>query len=72
MRRLLTRVLGNLIKNALEASTRGTTVTVSVHNRGTPTFCVHNESAMSEEVKAQMFQRSFSTKAAVGRRSGHV
>jgi signal transduction histidine kinase len=64
--RLLTRVLGNLIKNALEASTRGTTVTVSVHNRGTPTFCVHNEQAMREEVKAQMFQRSFTTKEGAG------
>jgi signal transduction histidine kinase len=64
--RLLTRVLGNLIKNALEASRRGSTVTVSVHNRGTPTFCVHNESAMSEEVQAQMFQRSFTTKEGVG------
>lgn len=64
--RLLARVLGNLIKNALEASTRGATVTVSVHNRGTPTFCVHNEQAMPEEVKAQMFQRSFTTKEAVG------
>jgi signal transduction histidine kinase len=64
--RLLTRVLGNLIKNALEASTRGSTVTVSVHNCGTPTFCVHNEQAMREEVKAQMFQRSFTTKEGVG------
>jgi hypothetical protein len=64
--RLLARVLGNLIKNALEASRRGATVTVSVHNRGTPTFCVHNEQAMPEEVKAQMFQRSFTTKEGVG------
>jgi hypothetical protein len=64
--RLLARVLGNLIKNALEASTWGATVTVSVHNRGTPTFYVHNEQAMPEEVKAQMFQRSFTTKEAVG------
>jgi signal transduction histidine kinase len=64
--RLLTRVLGNLVKNALEASPRGATVTASVHSRGTPTFCVHNESAMSEEVQAQMFQRSFTTKEGVG------
>jgi signal transduction histidine kinase len=64
--KLLARVLGNLIKNALEASTRGATVTVSVHNRGTPTFRVHNEQAMPEEVKAQMFQRSFTTKQGVG------
>jgi hypothetical protein len=64
--RLLARVLGNLIKNALEASTPGATVTVSVHNRGTPIFRVHNEQPMPEEVKAQMFQRSFTTKTGVG------
>jgi signal transduction histidine kinase len=67
---LLARVLGNLIKNALEASAPGQTVTLSFLNDGGPTFCVHNESPMPEEVQAQMFQRSFSTKSGSGRGVG--
>jgi hypothetical protein len=69
-KRLLSRVLGNLIKNALEASMPGQTVTVSVNGGGTPAFCVHNESAIPEEVQTQIFHRSFSTKEGVGRGVG--
>jgi signal transduction histidine kinase len=68
--RLLSRVLSNLIKNALEASTPGQTVTVSVNGGDMPAFCVHNESAMPEEVQTQIFQRSFSTKGGTGRGVG--
>lgn len=68
--RLLSRVLSNLIKNALEASAPGQTVTVSVNGGDTPTFYVHNESAMPEEVQTQIFQRSFSTKEGTGRGVG--
>jgi signal transduction histidine kinase len=68
--RLLSRVLSNLIKNALEASAPGQTVTVSVNGGDTPTFNVHNESAMPEEVHTQVFQRSFSTKEGTGRGVG--
>ncbi|MFI5397468.1 MAG: sensor histidine kinase [Candidatus Binatia bacterium] len=68
--RLLARVLGNLIKNALEASKKDETVTVWVENGAAPAFHVHNEAAMPEEVQAQMFQRSFSTKGGVGRGVG--
>jgi hypothetical protein len=67
---LLRRVIGNLIKNALEASSPGQTVTVSFHNDGRPVFSVHNESIMSEDIKRQLFQRSFSTKPGVGRGTG--
>lgn len=67
---LLERVLGNLIKNALEASVAGQTVSVSFRNDDGPTFSVHNEAAMPEDVQAQMFQRSFSTKNGSGRGVG--
>ncbi|MFO0926370.1 MAG: PAS domain-containing sensor histidine kinase [Gemmataceae bacterium] len=61
---LLRRVLGNLLKNALEASRSGETVTVSFTADPMPTFAVYNPGVMSEEVKLQIFQRSFSTKGA--------
>lgn len=69
-KKLLARVLGNLIRNALEASVSGQTVTLSFENDGGPTFSVHNQSAMPEAVQAQMFQRSFSTKSGTGRGVG--
>jgi K+-sensing histidine kinase KdpD len=67
---LLGRVLGNLVKNALEASGPGQTVTVSYENGGIPAFHVHNESVMPADVQAQIFQRSFSTKGDPGRGLG--
>ena len=67
---LLGRVLGNLIKNALEASRAGETVKVWFTAAPVPTFAVHNPAVMSESVKQQMFQRSFSTKSATGRGIG--
>lgn len=60
---LLRRVLGNLIKNALEASQRGETVSVRFTSGPQGhVFAVHNPAVMEEAVQAQMFQRSFSTK----------
>ena len=69
-KKLLARVLGNLIRNALEASVSSQTVTLSFENDEGPTFSVHNQSAMPEAVQAQMFQRSFSTKSGTGRGVG--
>ncbi len=60
---LLSRVLGNLLKNALEASGPGDTVTLGCRHEGTETrFWVHNPAVMSDEARHQVFQRSFSTK----------
>ncbi|MGC9396135.1 MAG: ATP-binding protein [Anaerolineae bacterium] len=61
--RMLARVLGNLIKNALEASKSGETVTLHCGRVGDAVrFLVHNPSVMRPEVQEQVFQRSFSTK----------
>lgn len=69
--RLLSRVLGNMVKNALEATKTGEAVTVSCsHDQGYVSFAVHNPSHMREEVKLQVFHRSFSTKSAAGRGIG--
>lgn len=62
---LLSRVLMNLIKNALEAAPEGGEVTVSCR-RGdaSAVFLVHNTGFMPAAVQHQVFQRSFSTKGA--------
>jgi signal transduction histidine kinase len=67
---LLRRVVGNLIKNALEASATEQTVTVRFDDDERLIFSVHNESVMPEAAKLQVFQRSFSTKARQGRGIG--
>jgi len=64
-RTLLSRVLCNLIKNALEACGAGQTVTVGCTRPGdTIEFWVHNPGVMPRAVQLQVFQRSFSTKGA--------
>ncbi|MRR35943.1 PAS domain-containing sensor histidine kinase [bacterium] len=68
---ILRRILGNLVKNALEATQRGGTITLSCADDGDRvTFRVANPGAMPEEVQLQIFQRSFSTKAGTGRGIG--
>ncbi|MBF0500058.1 MAG: GHKL domain-containing protein [Candidatus Riflebacteria bacterium] len=64
---LLRRVLGNMIKNALEAAAEGMTITVGVHRitiaaSNFVEFSVHNPSFMPRPVQLQIFQRSFSTR----------
>lgn len=60
---LLKRILMNMIKNALEASSMGQTVTIGSNINGNSyRFWVHNEAVMSKKVKLQLFHRSFSTK----------
>jgi len=68
---LLRRVLGNLVKNALEATPRGGTVTVAAAAEDDGVrFTVHNPGVMPEAVRLQLFQRSFSTKGGEGRGVG--
>ncbi len=69
---LLSRVLGNLIKNALEASYPGGLVTVICKraNNDQVRFSVHNETVIPHDVQMQVFKRSFSTKEGVGRGLG--
>ncbi len=60
---LLARVLGNLTKNALEASADGNEVVIGcTSSDGTIDFTVHNPTEMPISVQRQIFQRSFSTK----------
>jgi signal transduction histidine kinase len=62
-KRLLIRVLGNMIKNALEASSDGDTVLLKSQRVANHVkFSVHNKGHMPDEVRLQVFQRSFSTK----------
>ena len=60
---LLNRVLGNMVKNALEASGRGATVTVSCEEIDDGVrFWVHNPGFIPRNVQLQLFHRSYSTK----------
>ena len=71
-RLLLARALGNLVKNALEASQARDEVTLSCEpvagNR--LVFSVHNPAVMPREIQLQIFRRSFSTKHAAGHSRG--
>lgn len=60
---LLRRVVGNMVKNALEACTEGQTVTLGCrHYPNGIELWVHNPTFMPRSVQLQMFNRSFSTK----------
>lgn len=60
---LLRRVLGNMVKNAIEASKPGDLITIDCRlDKEHVLFSVHNPGVMPQEVKLQMFKRSFSTK----------
>jgi hypothetical protein len=69
--RLVRRVLGNMIKNALEATGEGRTVSLRCLDLGHEVMlAVHNCEVMPDAVQFQIFQRSFSTKAQRGRGIG--
>ncbi len=60
---LLGRVLGNMIKNALEASAPGQTVRLSCSTAGGGVrFAVRNPAVIPPQAQRQIFKRSFSSK----------
>ena len=60
---ILGRVIGNMIKNALEASEKDKAVTVGCNRRGKQVeIWVQNSTFIKRNVQLQMFKRSFSTK----------
>ncbi|MBM4160644.1 MAG: HAMP domain-containing histidine kinase [Ignavibacteria bacterium] len=60
---LLRRVIGNMAKNALEASGESETVTLGCDlKKDGVEFWVHNPRFIPREIQTQIFQRSFSTK----------
>ena len=68
---LLVRSLGNLIKNALEATDLNGNVKVfSEKEEGFIKFSVFNDKVIPDSIQLQIFQRSFSTKSKSGRGIG--
>ncbi|MBT3182575.1 MAG: HAMP domain-containing histidine kinase [Deltaproteobacteria bacterium] len=60
---LLYRVLGNMLKNALEATEKGEIVKAGCYMDGNSVvFKIHNVACMDENVQKQLFNRAFSTK----------
>ncbi len=67
---LLERVVGNMVKNGLEGSVPGEVVTLGCRREPHGVaFWVHNPTYIPENVRLQVFNRSFSTKG-VGRGLG--
>jgi hypothetical protein len=68
---ILCRVLGNMVKNALEALPPGGQARIWLEWRqGRPTFVVQNPGCIPPEIADRIFHRSFSTKASSGRGLG--
>lgn len=62
---LIKRIIGNMLKNALEETAKGGTVTLgysSSEEGQYVKFWVHNKSIIPREIQLQLFQRFFSTK----------
>lgn len=62
---ILSRVLTNLLKNALEASEINDTVKIELNNNmhDSCLICIHNSGAIPEHIKQYLFNHSISTKS---------
>ena len=70
-RLLLMRVLGNMVKNAIEASPAGSAISLSaVEDVTNIAFNVNNPGMIPDDIRYQIFKRSFSTKQKAGRGIG--
>jgi signal transduction histidine kinase len=68
---VIRRIINNMTLNALEATPIGGMVTVSAHAEAAMVVIeVQNAGELPEDVRLQLFKRSFSTKAATGRGIG--
>ena len=68
---LATRAIGNLIENAIEATTPGGAITLRAREtEGQVEIEIHNDAVIPPDVQLQIFQRSFSTKGSPGRGIG--
>lgn len=60
---LLARVLGNMLKNALESTEKGGIVTIGCYREQEwACFWVHNQAAIEPSVRKQIFKKTISTK----------
>jgi len=68
---LLTRTIGNLVKNALEVSNKNQRVELFTKTTdATIFFHISSEPVIPEHIQLQLFKRSFSTKGGTGRGIG--
>jgi signal transduction histidine kinase len=68
---LASRIVINMVTNALEASSDDGTVSVSIEPlQNCISFCVWNAGVIPEDIGRRIFQRNFSTKSAMGRGFG--
>lgn len=60
---LLRRILGNMVKNAIEVYNPNTIITLNCTlNSHSVKFSVHNDMAIDKNIQVQLFKRSFTTK----------
>jgi hypothetical protein len=68
---LTSRIIINMVTNALEATPEGGRVSLSVESQqNSISFCVWNASVIPEDIARRIFQRNFSTKESMGRGFG--